>query len=555
MEAAIGVGGAVYLPPGIYRVTSTFINSTAYGDLRIYGDSSSRALLTNKSSIILLDNASAAVGFYFSTGTYQHLQVRDITCKCNQEVTDRPFFKFSTTNAHSFSNVNFESVERPVVYATGCYFQNASFRDVQFRGSGTIHSEFTGTGLAGTLLVLDNVNHETTVPNNTDKVVCNLYGIRNIQATNFLLEGFSPGAGWTILKLGCEYNTDWQRASLAHFHGYWSEWPGTAADYAVDQLGGRAIFSEAIGVAQATSPYRVRNRGVCVIQDSALTGTGDQIVDRFSVEDFKSHVIFERCSIRDGLSNVAAKLYNDKFTFVNCSLTKDGSVSSEGVASTIFSTTMGCPLYRWDGGYLDGTQIVKAGSDAYTPSVDATYGRKLAVTPASASSLALFLSVPSRGILEQHQQMWICLKYKLPTFSDGSIIIYSYQNSATVATIQQHQVADSGGTFELVIPVRLTQASITSAGVRISANVSTTLGSTLDIYALAFYAGGSAPQAETPNYPLNIETYNSAEPGAGQWNRGDRVWNNAPSAAGVPGWVCTTAGTPGTWKAMAVLAA
>jgi hypothetical protein len=46
----------------------------------------------------------------------------------------------------------------------------------------------------------------------------------------------------------------------------------------------------------------------------------------------------------------------------------------------------------------------------------------------------------------------------------------------------------------------------------------------------------------------------SAAPTSGAWLRGDRVWNSTPSAAGVPGWVCVTAGTPGTWKAMAVLA-
>ena len=46
----------------------------------------------------------------------------------------------------------------------------------------------------------------------------------------------------------------------------------------------------------------------------------------------------------------------------------------------------------------------------------------------------------------------------------------------------------------------------------------------------------------------------SAIPSTGTWKRGDVVWNTAPSAGGTPGWVCVTAGTPGTWKAMANLA-
>ena len=51
------------------------------------------------------------------------------------------------------------------------------------------------------------------------------------------------------------------------------------------------------------------------------------------------------------------------------------------------------------------------------------------------------------------------------------------------------------------------------------------------------------------------ETYAPTAPIAGTWARGDVVWNTAPAAGGTPGWVCTTAGTPGTWKAMANLAA
>lgn len=51
-----------------------------------------------------------------------------------------------------------------------------------------------------------------------------------------------------------------------------------------------------------------------------------------------------------------------------------------------------------------------------------------------------------------------------------------------------------------------------------------------------------------------VEMQDTAAPSFAAWGQGDRVWNTAPSAAGAPGWVCVTAGTPGTWKAMANLA-
>lgn len=51
------------------------------------------------------------------------------------------------------------------------------------------------------------------------------------------------------------------------------------------------------------------------------------------------------------------------------------------------------------------------------------------------------------------------------------------------------------------------------------------------------------------------QAYGTAAPGSGAWLVGDTVWNTAPAAAGSMGWVCTTAGSPGTWKAFGTIAA
>lgn len=42
--------------------------------------------------------------------------------------------------------------------------------------------------------------------------------------------------------------------------------------------------------------------------------------------------------------------------------------------------------------------------------------------------------------------------------------------------------------------------------------------------------------------------YGDAAPTDGTWQRGDIVLDETPTAGGFIGWVCTTAGTPGTWK-------
>lgn len=48
-------------------------------------------------------------------------------------------------------------------------------------------------------------------------------------------------------------------------------------------------------------------------------------------------------------------------------------------------------------------------------------------------------------------------------------------------------------------------------------------------------------------------TWNSAAPVDGTWKQGDIVWNTGAAAGGKAGWICTVAGTPGTWKAFGAI--
>jgi hypothetical protein len=45
-----------------------------------------------------------------------------------------------------------------------------------------------------------------------------------------------------------------------------------------------------------------------------------------------------------------------------------------------------------------------------------------------------------------------------------------------------------------------------------------------------------------------------SSPTEGYWRDGGEIWHSDPAAGGVPGMVCTTAGTPGTWRNKAALA-
>lgn len=57
----------------------------------------------------------------------------------------------------------------------------------------------------------------------------------------------------------------------------------------------------------------------------------------------------------------------------------------------------------------------------------------------------------------------------------------------------------------------------------------------------------------TRNTRRDVES--NAVPTVGAWRQGDRVWRTDVGAGTSPGWVCVIPGTPGTWRAMAALAA
>lgn len=62
-----------------------------------------------------------------------------------------------------------------------------------------------------------------------------------------------------------------------------------------------------------------------------------------------------------------------------------------------------------------------------------------------------------------------------------------------------------------------------------------------------FFSGSTAYQSS------NTWQLSSSTPSAGTWHVGDIVYNTAPASAGYIGWVCTVAGSPGTWKTFGLI--
>jgi len=69
----------------------------------------------------------------------------------------------------------------------------------------------------------------------------------------------------------------------------------------------------------------------------------------------------------------------------------------------------------------------------------------------------------------------------------------------------------------------------------------------------AISVGGQVFSSENGAAFQNRQTWGTAAPVANTWKVGDITWQTTPVAGGKIGFVCTTAGTPGTWKAFGVI--
>ena len=540
-------GGRVHVPVGKYRVTRGYTHSKPYADVRLTGDTSSREDVGGaQGSTIILDNPDAA-SFFFKNTKNQHLQISNIAFKCAQYVLDRPFFDLSTgLLAVTIDNVNFESVEQPFVFREGLVMQSGSFRNIQFRNSGTFHSKTTGQSDIDTFMTFDGINHEGVVPINSEKIVCNLSGIRMILGREFLLEGALPGPGWTILKLENAYDFGWVRVPLASFHGYYSEWGGANHPVAdVVQVGGRTLFKDAVF---NTGKLRLSNRAVMTIEDSTLAIEGSKINDQFEYLDDYSHVNLDRCMTR------YIDIQDTRLSLYNINIARDGL--SEVLGSCYISPVRSAVAYRWDGGLLDTVnKVLVWGQAGHYVSADGSYGRKIVFPSTNETTFNANLRVNWPDEIKKGQQIYFAGLVRLPTFATGQISCFATVGDVTVASVLNFIAADSGKVVPFVFATRvLNDVTVNRAGISLSPSGITGMSGAFEILALEAGTGEVIPTFVHPDYPTNTVSFGSAAPTQGEWRRGDRVYNRAPAVGAASGWICTVAGTPGTWASLGNLA-
>lgn len=517
---------------GQCKISTGFLMNTQWNTVKLLGPG--RENIPTNSCNFLLDSTDDT-SYFLEFAAYGTLNIEGCIFRCLQEVKDREFLKLNATNIGLFiKDTVFYAVEKPIVFKTDSYLQSCSLNDILFYDSGTIHSE--SNVLVCSHLTLQNVNHEGKVPENTEKVLCNLQGIRTITVNNFLLEGELHQSGWTILKFDVPYNAYIGRYETAAINQFHTEWNLSfyQPEHIIDQKGGLVKWDYLDGL-RIESKYKLSDYAIASIENTSFTGTHDVVSEFFELTDDTCQVELRNCVQRD------LRLTDSRITHFNSQIQNDNSYAT--LTKVNVSNNGSIPLWEYGGGYISGsgaTQYLFSGTTSY-PSTDSTYGRKLVVIP-SGNNCDIKIAIPMTGILSVGDQVTFLLKVLLPTFTSGLWVFQPAVSSD--AFIQYFDTSYSNKVIDVILPIYLTTDQSTIS-IEIYNGTAAGVSGNMEIYAASILLGHSVPKKITKIYPANIVTHSNAAPTTGVWAVSDIV-ENTPKTVGQPKrWACTEA--PCTW--------
>lgn len=137
----------------------------------------------------------------------------------------------------------------------------------------------------------------------------------------------------------------------------------------------------------------------------------------------------------------------------------------------------------------------------------------------------------------------------LVTAVSGTTITLRDNAITTVSSLEVRQPALTV-TRVLCIPHTTAAGGLTFAQMR-RMGTNATAGNPIWVAKSVMRLVGSAEQIED----APVAQYDTAAPTAGIWNIRRTVLNSAPTAGAYSGWVCTVAGSPGTWKGVGLIEA
>ena len=208
IQAAVDEGGTVFLPKGIYKITST-IDITNPGCLTILGEGSTpqTALGQNimdytfKGTAIYLDGAATSViNYQIDNFVGGNCVIKDIMITSSNTTLDQHGLLIThNVNTFHLDNVVFQNISG---YAwcwnstTDCYSQNVQWNNISALTVGGVIGSTNNAadpgrgGIFTTTFQIDNFNLDQGINQTSPQdYICDMRGMREVLINNFILEG------------------------------------------------------------------------------------------------------------------------------------------------------------------------------------------------------------------------------------------------------------------------------------------------------------------------------------------------------------------------------
>lgn len=558
MQAAIDFAVATRVelrwPKGIVYVTDEL---AIRGPIVIRGHGSGlyEAGHDNLASRLFYDHATATKGGIAFTDIIdgvidaRNSIIEGLEIMAAQQVADQPGMRIDgTIHQTKFLDLEFHDVAGAAIQFTiSHYSQNLYFANVSFHNVGGLigyDTAPTSGDLVCTLFRMDNINLDHSInPTSPQTHLVDLRAIREVNIDQLLLEG--TGAPGVTSCVAIASNT------FYIIDGVHLEWPVDNPTYSfyIDENGYTSSDRRYLSVTGLVTSLPIRVE--------TTLGVALRIMH---------WATYYATSIDDLVSEIAGSVATGIFEVYNTAGLIPMSLSSVGRYVVRVGRRYGSDyvavhqsehsdyLLKYDGGHLNSAKesgfayFSVSSTDTEGVATDAVQGRvyKMSSLTGLTPNLNWNISLPSEY---QGAHMVAIIKYKAVTTSSPFSFYSLYATTGVSINGVANEQHYDGEWYHAYLAFQVASGY---ANILIqSRHTAVVPDAAVDFYVAAAHLiiGRNICDINSLVHADNqIHFPESSVPSDGDHLVGDVVWDTAPSAGGHAGWICVTAGNPGTWK-------
>jgi hypothetical protein len=519
-------GAALQVPTGTYKITSPV---NLYSGVHLIGEGIG-------TQILIASSFSGTAAFNLTSSTispvYSAAGIHSMAFK--QEASSTTVWAISQDKVKSVISIN-------------CYFSELWFyvnycMDMSVYTQQTIYDRVCSAGNVesfikhvGNTNTFYHVDKEANVGTGTEPIVY-ISGSGNI-LQNVLIEGFGAATKTMLFLDGCPTIT------IDHYH-----MECNASQYGIHIKDcGNVQFRGSMRLNAPAALMKIEN--TTAVNAEVLNINSDDnviynMIDIDSASTLYIDTLFSRRGLQKKISVPNIKVQEsyvfhgvDATGFFTKTTVIDNRLTNQ---NQFINPSFDSGMYGWNYANFSGT------APTLEEYIDSPFGNKMLHMTFATPTVATITQTFPLSAVDVNIPLTVTAKVKTTA---GSIRIYfsgggystdgAIVNSAWITSITNEWV-------ELVATIIPQSTASLQAGIWINN------GTDFYLDELSFVKGTQSAPSGTAFRDItlagNYITYLSAPPSTGRFEKGDIVFNSAPNAGGIVGWVCVTSGTPGTWK-------